>query len=360
MATVYTVIMAGGIGSRFWPMSRSGFPKQFHDVLGVGRSLIQMTYDRSLKLSDKEQILVVTHQSYVDQVKEQLPDLPAENILAEPGRRNTAPCIAYAMEKIAKHDENAVMVVASSDHLILNEQVYLDTIELAIDAAGSSDSLLTIGIKPSRPDTGYGYIQFRGTEDDGPVRKVKTFTEKPNLEIAQRFVDSGEFYWNAGMFVWSINSIRKAFQEYLPEVYGLINERSADLNTAEESKAIAAAYQVCPSISIDYGIMEKADNVKVVLAEDFGWSDLGTWGSLYTHIQKDDHENAVMGKNVMLYDTQGSIVQSNGKKLTVVHGLENYIVVDTEDALLIISKENEQQIKTVVNDLKSRKLDRYL
>ena len=357
----FAVIMAGGIGSRFWPMSKTAYPKQFHDVLGTGRTLIQMTFDRFKDICPDENIFVVTNEIYKELVLEQLPGISDQQVLCEPSRRNTAPCIAYACYKIRDLNPNANVVVAPSDHLILKEAVYTETINTAIEQARANSSLVTLGIKPSRPDTGYGYIQF--IEDDATVsegvKKVKTFTEKPQLELAKEFLNSGDFYWNSGIFIWTLESIIAAFEAHLPEVDALFKEGEGKYNTGEESAFINEIYPVCKNISIDYGIMEKAKNVYIVLS-DFGWSDLGTWGSLYTHIEHDKKENAVVGKNVMLYDSENNIVKVPNEKLVVIQGLTDYIVVESDDTLLICKKEDEQKIKQFVSDIKTSKGDQYV
>ncbi|HAE29709.1 MAG TPA: mannose-1-phosphate guanylyltransferase [Flavobacteriales bacterium] len=357
----FAVIMAGGIGSRFWPMSKTAYPKQFHDVLGTGRTLIQMTFDRFKDICPDENIFVVTNEIYKELVLEQLPGISDQQVLCEPSRRNTAPCIAYACYKIRDLNPNANVVVAPSDHLILKEAVYTETINTAIEQARANSSLVTLGIKPSRPDTGYGYIQF--VEDDATVsegvKKVKTFTEKPQLELAKEFLNSGDFYWNSGIFIWTLESIIAAFEAHLPEVDALFKEGEGKYNTGEERAFINEIYPVCKNISIDYGIMEKAKNVYIVLS-DFGWSDLGTWGSLYTHIEHDKKENAVVGKNVMLYDSENNIVKVPNEKLVVIQGLTDYIVVESDDTLLICKKEDEQKIKQFVSDIKTNKGDQYV
>ncbi|HKK39906.1 MAG TPA: mannose-1-phosphate guanylyltransferase [Cryomorphaceae bacterium] len=352
----YCVIMAGGIGSRFWPMSRTSYPKQFHDILGTGSTLIQQTFERFLHICPKENIYIVTNDLYRELVKEQLDGISYDQILCEPSRRNTAPCVAYANEKIRAKNPNARMIVAPSDHLVLKEQAFYDTIETALEQAQTTGNLVTLGIKPSRPDTGYGYIQFTDAKDavSAHVKKVKTFTEKPNIDLAREFLKSGDFYWNSGIFIWTLESITDAFRQHLPEVTELFEEGAEDLNSANEEAKIAEIYSVCESVSLDYGIMEKAKNVNVVLS-DFGWSDLGTWGSLFTHVKKDNDHNAVVGKNVVLYDSSDNMINVPENKLVVIQGLEDYILVDTEDVLLLCPKEEEQRIKQIVTDLKTGK-----
>ncbi len=347
--------MAGGIGSRFWPMSRTSLPKQFHDILGIGSTLLQLTVARYLPICPKENIIIVTNSGYKDLVKEQLPNLRDEQILLEPSRKNTAPCIAYAAYKINEENKEANIIVAPSDHLIIKEVDFQNTIKTAINKAESENCLLTIGIKPSRPDTGYGYIQF---EDDNnsnePIKKVQTFTEKPILDLAQRFIESGKFYWNSGMFIWSVKSILAAFETHLPDLNKLFAQGIDKYGTGEEEKFINQIYPLCKNISIDHGLMEKAKNVYVILA-DLGWSDLGTWGSLYTHVEKDETNNAVIGDNVLAYDSSHNIVMMPKNKLAVIQGLDDYIIVDSNDTLLICKKKDEQKIKEFVKDIKVKK-----
>ncbi|MBN2616090.1 MAG: mannose-1-phosphate guanylyltransferase [Bacteroidales bacterium] len=362
MDNYYCVIMAGGVGSRFWPMSKTSHPKQFIDILGVGRSLLQMTWDRFSKIVPKENILIVTNESYKDLVMEQLPEIAENRVLCEPARRNTAPCIAYANYKIKEENEKAVVVVAPSDHVILKEDEFVNDINTALKAAEHHDWLLTLGIRPSRPDTGYGYIQYKDKKvypDDDRLRKVKTFTEKPNLEIAKSFIESGDFLWNSGMFVWSLKSIMKAFDKYLDDVDELFSKGAGKYNTSDETPFIKKTYSVCKNISIDYGVMEKADNVHV-LGVDFGWSDLGTWGSLFATRKKDQNNNAIVGSQVMTYDTKNCIVHMPDKKLVVLQGLDDYIVVEQNDVLLVCRKEDEQQIRQFVNDVKAEKGDKFI
>jgi len=358
----YCVIMAGGIGARFWPMSRSSHPKQFIDILGTGETLIQSTFKRLTKLCPPENILIVTNGIYKDLVMSQLPEVSEEQVLCEPMRRNTAPCIAYANYKIYKQNPDATIVVAPSDHIILKEEGFIDTLDSALKAASENDWLLTLGIKPSRPDTGYGYIQYREEivypEDDG-IRKVKTFTEKPDLKLAETFLESGDFLWNSGIFIWSLKSIMKSFGENLPEVDELFKKGIDAYNTPEEENFIQETYPVCKNISIDYGIMEKAANVYVRIS-DFGWSDLGTWGSLHDIRDKDEHGNAINGNNVMVYDTGDCIINMPADKLVVVNGLKDFIVVEEEGTLLICRKSDEQQIRQIVNDVKIGKGEKYV
>jgi len=348
MNHTYVVIMAGGVGTRFWPFSRNNNPKQFHDVLGTGQSLLQQTASRFEGICPPENIYIVTSTEYYDLVKQQLPFLSDDQILLEPNRRNTAPCIAYACYKIAKQDPEANVVVAPADHIILKEDVFREKISIALNAAQNEDILLTLGIQPTRPDTGYGYIQFLAA--DGLTQKVKTFTEKPQLEIAVKFLESGDFVWNAGIFVWSVKSIKKAFTEYLPEVAEVFEAGENDYYTEQEKEFIEKAYMLCKNISIDFGIMEKAHNVYVVLS-DLGWSDLGTWKSLYDVSEKDEQQNATEGK-LLLYDTNKCIIKTPKDKLVVVHGLEGYIIAENDGVLMICKIEEEQRVRDFVADAK--------
>jgi mannose-1-phosphate guanylyltransferase len=333
----YCVIMAGGIGSRFWPMSRTAFPKQFIDILGTGQT--------------------VTNDLYKDLVLEQL-DVVEAQVLCEPSRRNTAPCIAYANYKIASKNLNANIIVAPADHLILKEDKFVEVMTTALNYTEANNALVTLGIKPSRPDTGYGYIQFEDS-GDSELKRVKTFTEKPDLMLAKQFLDSGDFSWNSGMFIWSLSSISESFEKLLPEMDTLFKEQKDAFGTEKEALAIDSIYSECKSVSIDYGIMEKAKNV-FVLSADIGWSDLGTWGSIYTHLEHDDDNNAIVGKNVMLYDSEDCIVSVPKNKLVVLQGLKDYIVVESNDTLLVCKKKDEQKIKQFVTDIKMEKGDKFV
>lgn len=358
----YCVIMAGGIGSRFWPMSRTAHPKQFMDILGTGQTLLQQTYKRFLRLCPKENIFIVTNDSYVSLVKEQIPGIQDAAILSEPMRKNTAPCVAYACYKIAALNPDALTVVAPSDHLITKEDTFVKAIKACYKKAASEDCLVTLGIRPSRPDTGYGYIQYVESEvkeEDPRIKKVKTFTEKPDLEMAKFFLQSGDFLWNAGIFVWSVKSVINAFETHSPEMASLFNKGKLLYNTPAEADFIANAYTHCKNISIDYAIMEKADNV-YVRSSVIGWSDLGTWGSLYDHIPADVDKNAVVGKNVITYNSKNCIVNVPKDKLVILQGLNGYIVVESDGILLICKKDDEQQIKNFVNDVKITKGDKFV
>lgn len=356
----YAIIMAGGIGSRFWPLSKTSYPKQFLDILGIGQTLIQQTYARFLKICPAENIYIVTNESYRALVNEQIPSLSNNQILGEPIAKNTAPCIAYACNKINKLNPDALIAVAPSDHLILNEAEFIKQINQALSLSMNHDFLITLGIKPTRPDTGYGYIQYVENTGDAAHYKVKTFTEKPNLELAKTFIQSGDFLWNAGIFVWSSKSILTAFEKFLPEMNEIFKEGKKFYNTENEATFISTAYTQCSNISIDYGIMEKANNVQV-FATDFGWSDLGTWGSLYTVLEKDYVGNAVVfPKNVVMYDSSNCMVNTHPEKLVVIKGLDDFIVVDSGDVLLVCPKSQEQEIKQIVADIKMKKGDKYI
>ncbi|MBK6382538.1 MAG: mannose-1-phosphate guanylyltransferase [Chitinophagaceae bacterium] len=355
----YVAIMAGGIGSRFWPMSRTDFPKQFLDILGTGKTLIQQTFDRYSKLVQKENIYVVTAQEYVSIVKKQLPDIPEENILAEPSRKNTAPCIAYIAFKLLKKDPKALMVAAPADNLILETDEFIKTAKKALSFVDHINALVTIGVKPTYPNTGYGYIQHDTTEAAPGVYKVKTFTEKPNVELAKTFMSSGDFLWNAGIFTWKVKNIIAALEKYEPELYELFAAEKDKFNTAGEKEVIENIYPQCTNISIDFAIMEKADNV-YLLPASFGWSDLGTWNSAWENKDKDYFGNAVVGKNVMVVDANNCMVHVPDNKLVMLQGLKDYIIVDTKDVLLICKKDKEQEIKEYVAEVKRNKGDKYL
>jgi mannose-1-phosphate guanylyltransferase len=345
----YCVIMAGGIGSRFWPMSRTAYPKQFLDFLGLGRTLIQQTWDRFLPLCPPENILVVTNTQYAPIVKAQLPGIREENILTEPMRKNTAPCVAYANHVISKRDPEASIIVAASDHIVMKEVEFHGVIRLALKQAASADCIVTLGIKPSRPDTGYGYIQFvndAGTADPG-VKKVTSFHEKPDHATAVKFMESGDFLWNSGLFIATAKSLHNAYTRHLPDMEQRFAGGAAAYGTGGEHAFIDAAYAACESISIDVGVMEKAKNVFVVPG-DFGWSDLGTWGSLYTHVPQDANGNAAIGAQVKLHDCTNTMVHVQDDRLVILQGLDDHIVVSTKDALLVVHKHHEQKIKQFV------------
>ena len=352
----YCVIMAGGIGSRFWPKSRQSKPKQFLDILGTGKSFIRMTYERFEKLAPAENFLVVTNARYKDLVLEQIPELGPEQVLCEPVGRNTAPCICYAAYGLQKRDPGAKMIVTPADHLILNEDDFRTIIAECLAFASEHDALMTVGIKPTRPDTGYGYIQV---SDDKPISKVKCFTEKPDIELARVFLQSGEFFWNSGIFVWKVRSIVEAFEKYLPEHHALFSGVMRAIGTDAERNVVEIAFSECRAISIDYGIMEKADNVYVRCGE-FGWSDVGTWGSVYQHSRKDRYANAVPEEGCYLYDTRSSIVSLPKDKIAVISGLKEYIVVDTDDVLMICPRSDEQNIKKFIDEVKFHNGEKHI
>lgn len=354
----YGVIMAGGIGSRFWPLSKNRMPKQFLDILGTGKSFIRSTFERFLPVVPVENILVVTSALYKDLVLRHLPELRPEQVLTEPVRRNTAPCIAYAAYRIAAENPQANMIVAPSDHLITGEAEFQNILREGLAFVGGTEKLLTIGIRPSRPETGYGYIQIdtapRSETEGTSICKVKTFTEKPNLEMARVFVESGEFFWNSGIFVWSVPGILKALDTYLPEMSARFAAGKSDYRTASEQPFVDAIYPSCENISIDYGVMEKSPDV-YVRCGDFGWSDIGTWGSLYQHAVRDERDNVLGGGgHVLAYDTKGTVVNVPEGKVAVVEGLEDYLVIEKDNALLICRRSSEQSIRNYVEDVKYR------
>jgi mannose-1-phosphate guanylyltransferase len=355
----YVAIMAGGIGSRFWPMSRTGFPKQFLDILNTGKTLIQATYDRFADFIPEENIYVVTSHEYVSIVEKQLPKIRKENILGEPSRKNTAPCIAYISVKLHQLDPEASLIVAPSDHSIEDIKEFQRVCNEALHFVNHLNAFITLGIKPTYPNTGYGYIQFEPMAVSKDVYKVKTFTEKPNLDLAKTFLASGEFLWNAGIFVWQVKNILTAFEKYLPEMHEVFMAEKDKFNTPAEAEALKEIYPQCTNISIDVGIMEKASNVYLIPAS-FGWSDLGTWNSAYENIEKDYFHNAVGGDNVMVIDAVKCMVHVPKNKLVLLQGLEDFIIVDTDDVLLICKKEKEQQIKDYVAEVKRNKGDKYL
>jgi mannose-1-phosphate guanylyltransferase len=352
----YALIMAGGVGSRFWPVSRFEFPKQFIDFFGVGKTLIQSTYERFLNICPAENIFIIAHESYSSLIKEQLPQITDNQILSEPLMRNTAPCIAYGAMKISEINPNAVIVVAPSDHTIGNQEAFVEAIDQALNTAENNPYLITLGIKPNRPDTGYGYIQFEDETlvENENIYKVKLFTEKPNLDLAKSFIQSGDFLWNAGIFIWSVDAIDKALKNYLPDVHELFQAGKSFYNTDKEKQFIANTYQLCTNISIDFGIMEKAENV-YVLPSDFGWSDLGTWASIYEKAEKDYVGNAVMpSEHVMMYDSSNCMVNVPKDKLVILQGLHDYIVVESNNTLMICPRDEEQNVKNIVADVKNK------
>lgn len=356
--------MAGGVGSRFWPFSRNDKPKQFLDFFGTGRSLLQMTFDRFVSILPVENIFIVTNHIYKELILQQLPELKEEQVLSEPSRRNTAPCIAYATYRIKKINPDANVVTTPADHLILKEEVFLKVVEKGLDFVSENEALLTLGIKPSRPETGYGYIQIDENvsaekKEDG-IYKVRTFTEKPNLELAKIFYQSGEFFWNSGIFFWSLGTIEKEFGKFLPELASKFAAGEPYYETHDEQKYINEVYASCPNVSIDYSILEKANNV-YVLCSDFGWSDLGTWGSLYELSEKDNSGNVTLKSDAQYYESSNNIIASSESgKLIVVQGLDDYIVADSENVLLICKKEEEQRIRQFVTDVNVKYSGEYI
>lgn len=351
--------MAGGIGSRFWPVSRVDLPKQFLDILNTGKTLIQSTFDRFAQYIPIENIYIVTSYHYKELVAKQLPLLPEKNIVCEPSRKNTAPCVAYISYKLQQLNPKSNLICAPADHLILDDTAFIKTSIEALEFTEKNNALLTLGIKPFQPNTGYGYIQYEQQSVSDNIYKVKTFTEKPDLELAKTFIASGDFLWNAGIFVWQTKNIIKAFEKYLPEIHELFDGAKKVMNSVKEKEAIDLIYPLCVNISIDYGILEKAANVYVI-PSSFGWSDLGTWGSAYENLEKDYHENAVAGNNIILFDSSKNIIHTTGDKLILLQGLEDFIVVDTADALLVCKKENEQNIKEYLSEIRRNKGDKYL
>lgn len=351
--------MAGGIGSRFWPMSRTNFPKQFLDILGTGKTMIQQTFERYCGLVSKENIYIITAKEYVDIVKSQLPGISTENILAEPSRKNTAPCIAYIAYKLFNKDPKAVMIAAPADNIIIEAEEFIKTARKALNFVDHENALVTIGIKPSYPNTGYGYIQYDTTEPTPGIFRVKTFTEKPNLELAEKFIASGDFLWNAGIFTWKVKNILTAIEKHLPEIFEVFAAEKDKFNTLKEEAAVEQIYPQCTSISIDFGVMEKASNVFVIPAS-FGWSDLGTWNSAWENMEKDSFGNATAGKKIMLVEVNNSMVHVADNKLVLLQGLDDYVVVDTKDVLLVCKKDKEQAIKDYVAEIKKNMGDKYL
>lgn len=343
----YAVIMAGGVGSRFWPVSTQKFPKQFHDMLGTGQSLIQRTFERINELVPSRNILIATNENYEKLVLQQLPKLNHKQLLLEPAMRNTAPCILYAALKIYDQNPDAVILVAPSDHWIKDEGEFLRNIKTSFKACATEDILMTLGIQPDHPNTGYGYIQY--SENNSEIKKVKNFTEKPDLATAEEFLSSGDYLWNAGIFVWSAKSIIEAFRKYLPEMVAVLDTKK--YNTEEERSFISKNYGESQNISIDFGIMERADNVHV-LPVDFGWNDLGTWGSLYGKLKKDKNENAVVGANVIFRDSKGNMIRTENGKRVVIQGLEDFIVVEKKDIIMICPRKDDQDIKKIMAEAK--------
>lgn len=357
----YVIIMAGGVGSRFWPLSRREKPKQFLDIIGSGETLIQQTYRRFKSICPEKNIFVVTNADHKDLVKKQL-DIDPKRILSEPLRRNTAPCIAYGTFRIKKENPEAVIAVTPADHLIQKEEEFCEVMGSAYRFAEKNKALLTLGIKPDRPETGYGYIQAnekKRVEGFDKLLKVKTFTEKPNIDLARVFLESGDFYWNSGIFIWNTNSILEALENYLPDIYSAFEDGTEFYGTDKEENFIAQTYTACGSISIDYGIMEKAGNVYVLCA-DVGWSDLGTWSSLAEHTSADKNGNTIVRGVVFSYDSTGNIINNSPGKISVLQGLSDYIIVNSDDVLLIVKKDEEQNIKQYLDDVKKKTKEKFL
>ncbi|KAA1244803.1 mannose-1-phosphate guanylyltransferase [Aquimarina sp. RZ0] len=352
----YAILMAGGVGSRFWPVSTTEFPKQFHDMLGTGETLIQRTFNRLAKIIPTENIFILTNERYNNLVLMQLPKAKQQQVVTEPAMRNTAPCILYAALKIHKENPDAVMVVAPSDHWIENEDAFLGDVKKSFEACAEKDILMTLGIQPTFPNTGYGYIKYdKDTED---IKKVARFTEKPNYETAQQFVNQGNYLWNAGIFIWSATSIITAFAKFQKEMTDLFDKGSIVYNTTQENDFIAENYPLAENISIDYAILEKAENV-YVLPATFDWNDLGTWGSLYDKLEKTTSNNAVVNARVLAEQASGNMIRTAADKIVVIDGLEDYIIVDKEDVLLIYPKKKEQDIKQVLKRVKDTYGEKY-
>ena len=356
----YALLMAGGVGSRFWPVSTEAFPKQFHDMLGTGDTLLQKTFNRLAKLVPEDQILVLTNAKYNDLVKQQLPQIAQKNIVLESAMRNTAPCILLSALKVEKENPDAVMIVAPSDAWIEDETAFVNDLQKAFDASQEDGVITTLGIQPTFPNTGYGYIQYDKedkagvhTEPSRSAKAVSRFTEKPSYEDAKTYVDSGEYLWNAGMFIWSVQTVLEGFKSHLPKMYALFKEGYEVFNLPGEQAFINVNYPKAENISIDYGIMEKHKNVKVVPAT-FDWNDLGTWGSLYEKLDKDQQENAIVNAQVLTENASGNIIRTEGKKVVVVDGLHDYIIVEKEDVLVIVPKSKEQNIKEIRNAVQSK------
>lgn len=348
----YAILMAGGVGSRFWPVSTQDYPKQFHDMLGTGVTLIQKTFSRLSKLIPKENIFILTNERYNDLVLEQLPDVTQRQVVLEPAMRNTAPCILYASLKIQKENPDALMIVAPSDHWIEDEVAFSKNVQQAFDYCSKNDALMTLGIQPTFPNTGYGYIEYDRSSDD-IIKSVNQFREKPAYEVAREYIKQGNFLWNAGIFMWSVTSVLKAFLNNQPELYKLFELGMDTFNTSRENDFILENYPKAENISVDYAIMEKSDNVFVISAE-FDWNDLGTWGSLYDKLDKDGHNNAILNARTLAENAEGNIIRAPKDKLVVIDGLNDYIIVDKEDTLLIYPKNKEQDIKQLQQRIKNK------
>ena len=347
----YAVIMAGGVGSRFWPISTQKFPKQFHDMLGTGDSLLQKTFKRLSKIIPQKNILIATNSNYKELVLSQLDGIDEQQLLLEPAMRNTAPCILYAALKIKQKDPDAVMIIAPSDHWIENEDEFIRNIETSFKACSNEDILMTLGIQPTHPNTGYGYIEYKKSENK--IKEVRQFTEKPDFEIAKKFIESGNYLWNAGIFIWSADSILKAFENFLPEMNRLFCEGVDVYNTDFEDDFIEDNYALAENISIDYGIMQNAENI-YTLPVDFGWNDLGTWSSLYDKLDKDNAQNAVVNAKTIFKNASNNMVSTTKNKHVIIQGLNDFIVIEKEDVILICPKKDEQEIKQIVTEVKQQ------
>jgi len=357
----YAILMAGGVGSRFWPVSTQDFPKQFHDMLGTGDTLIQKTFNRLAKLIPQENIFILTNERYNDLVFEQLPQVTKRQVVLEPAMRNTAPCILFASLKIQKENPDAVMIVAPSDHWIEDENTFIQNVQQAFNFCSENDALMTLGIKPTFPNTGYGYIEYNvmsETLEDTSIKPVNQFREKPNYETAKEFIAQGNFLWNAGIFMWSVKSVVKAFQNNQPELFALFEQGCDVYNTDFEDDFILENYAKAENISVDYAIMEKSQNV-FVLPAAFDWNDLGTWGSLYDKLDKDESNNAIVNARTLTEDASGNMIRSKKDKVVVVDGLQDYIIVDKEEVLLIFPKAKEQDIKKVLLKVKDKFGENY-
>lgn len=350
----YVAIMAGGVGSRFWPASREHLPKQFLDITGIGKSLIRLTFERFSEIIPAERIFVVTNKIYKDLVAEHIPEIPEFNIITEPSRNNTAPCVAYTALRLNAINPDASFIIAPSDHIILKEELFQRNVLKALDFASREDAIITMGIKPSRPDTGYGYIESTKQEVETGIEKVNSFREKPDRETAKGYIESQNYYWNAGIFIWSVKTILKAFKNNATDIYTILTQQVDKYNTAQEQEYIDEVYPTTPSISVDYAILEKADNV-YTMPMNIGWSDLGTWNALYSFMSKDENESVVVGENTVMLDANNCFVRSDAEKLVVVKGLKDYIIIDEKDVLLIYPKSEEQEIKALRKSIENKK-----
>ena len=347
----YAILMAGGVGSRFWPVSTTSFPKQFHDMLGTGETLLQQTFSRLNKIIPAENILILTNQKYADLVLKQLPQIDAKQVVLEPEMRNTAPCILYASLKIKKENPDAVMIVAPTDHWIEDENAFIDNVKICFDASVETEGLFTLGIQPTFPSTGYGYIKFDKSESN--LKRVDKFTEKPNIETAKTFLETGKYLWNAGIFIWSVKSIVNAFEKFQPKMYTLFYKGLDTYNTSNENDFIVENYKNAENISIDYAILEHSKNIYVIPAT-FDWNDLGAWGALYGELNKDENKNAVVNAKTVLSDASGNMIRTTKDKVVVIEGLKNFIIVETDNVLMICPKENEQNVKQYLAEVKKK------